>query len=91
LSQVLKSAYMKAEPSSEGGKDQPQNSAFPMVQPMKAALYFDDIEGFGEWAVLLSTRAQKDMREVRRADGTIFRIVMKKIKWDPTLHRNDHC
>lgn len=82
---------MKAEPSSEGGADQPQNAAFSIVQPMKAALYFDDIEGFGEWSILLSTRAQKDMREVRRADGMIFRIVMKKIKWDLTLHRNDHC
>ena len=81
---------MKAELSSEGGEDQPQSSAFSMVQPMKAALYFDDIEGFGEWSVFLSTRAQKDMREVRRADGTIFRIVMKKIKWDPTLHRDNH-
>ena len=71
---------MKAELSSEGGEDQSQNSAFPMVQPMKVALYFDDIEGFGEWPILLSTRALKDMREVRRANGTTFRIVMKKIK-----------
>ena len=72
LSQVLKSAYMK----SEGGS---QNPAFSMVQPMKAALYFDDIEGFGEWSIMLSTRAQKDLREVKRADGAVFRIVMKKI------------
>ena len=71
---------MKVKPSSEGGQDQPGDSAFPMVQPMRDALYFDDIEGFGEWSILLSTRAQKDMREVRRADGAIFRIVMKKIK-----------
>jgi len=58
---------------------------------MKAALYFDDIEGFGEWSIMLSTRAQKDLREVRRADGAVFRIVMKKIKWDlklnPSLQR----
>jgi len=51
-----------------------------MIQPMKAALYFEDIEGFGEWAVLLSTRAQKYLRDVKGADGAMFRIVMKKIK-----------
>ena len=51
-----------------------------MIQPMKAALYFDDIEGFGEWAVLLSTRAQKDLRSVKRDDGAMFEIVIKKIK-----------
>jgi hypothetical protein len=50
-----------------------------MIQPMKAALYFADIEGFGEWSIMLSTRAQKDLREVKRADGGVFRIVMKKI------------
>ena len=51
-----------------------------MVQPMKAALYFDDIEGFGEWAILLSTQAQKDLRSIKRSDGAMFRIVIKKIK-----------
>ena len=79
LSQIFKSAYMKSEGES-------QNPAFPMIQPMKAALYFDDIEGFGEWSIMLSTRAQKDLREARRADGAVFRIVMKKIKWDLKLN-----
>jgi len=58
---------------------------------MKAALHFDDIEGFGEWSILLSTRAQKNLRDFKRADGAMFRIVMKKIKWDSTLHSNDCC
>ena len=90
MSPIFKSAYMGTKLPSEGGSDQSQNPAFPMVQPMKAALYFDDIEGFGEWSILLSTRAQKDLREVKRADGTVFRIVMRKIKWDPTLHYDDY-
>ena len=76
---------MKTELPSEGESDQSQNPAFPTIQPMKAALYFDDIEGFGEWSILLSTRAQKDLRDVKRADGAMFRIVMKKIKWDLIL------
>jgi len=60
--------------------DESRGTVFPMIQPMKAALYFDDIEGFGEWAVLLSTQAEKDIRNVKRADGAMFGIVMKKIK-----------
>jgi len=66
--------------------DQPPGPEFPMVQPMKASLYLDDIEGFGEWIILLSTRAQKDLRDVKRSDGAMFRIVMKKIKYE-YLHR----
>ena len=69
--------------------DQPRNTAFPIIQPMKAALYFDDIEGFGEWVVLLSTRAQKDLRDVKRANGAMFRIVMKNIKWELPLRCDD--
>ena len=60
--------------------DQPPGPGFPMIQPMKTSLYLDDIEGFGEWVILLSTRAQKDLRDVKRSDGAVFRIVMKKIK-----------
>jgi len=60
-----------------------------MIQPTAAALYFDDIKGFGEWPILLSTRAQKALREVKRADGAVFRIVLRKIRWDPTPHRDD--
>jgi len=51
-----------------------------MIQPTAAALYFDDIEGFGEWTILLSTPALKALRDVKRADGAMFRIVLKKIK-----------
>ena len=66
--------------------EQPLEAAFPMIHPTTAALYFDDIEGFGEWPILLSTRALKALREVERADGAMFQIVLKKIKWDPSLH-----
>ena len=65
--------------------DQPPRSAFPMIQPMKASLYFDGVEGFGEWAVNLSTRALKDLRDVKRSDGAMFRIVIKKIKYSQSF------
>jgi hypothetical protein len=59
-------------------------SAYPMVQPMKAALYFDSADGFGEWQILMSTRAEKNLRQFRRQDATLFKIVMKKIKYGST-------
>jgi hypothetical protein len=55
-------------------------SVFPAVQPMKAALYFDSVDGFGEWRIHISSRAQKDLRDARRTDGKYFRIIVKKIK-----------
>ena len=81
MSNILESSYIKANLSSEGGLDQSQSPAFPIIQPMKTALYFDNIEGFGEWSILLSTRAQKDLRDAKYADGAMFRIIMKKIEW----------
>ena len=62
-----------------------------MVQPAGAALYFDDIGEFGEWSILLSGRARKDLRDFKRADGAMFQIVMEKIKWDLTLRCSNRC
>ena len=56
-----------------------------------AVLYFGNIEGFGEWSILLSTRAHKDLRDFKRADGAIFQIIMNKLKWDFALDPNDRC
>ena len=47
---------------------------------MKAALYFDSVEGFGEWRILLSTRATRNLREWKRNDAGTFKIIVKKIK-----------
>ena len=71
---------MKENLSSEGGPGHSLDPVLPMVHLMKAALYFNNIEKFGEWSILLSTRTQNDLRDVRRADFEMFRIVMKKIK-----------
>ncbi|KAF9642477.1 hypothetical protein BDM02DRAFT_3193153 [Thelephora ganbajun] len=49
-------------------------------QPIKATLYFENVEGFGEWRILLSTKAQKYLREASRGNGAMFKIVVKKIK-----------
>ena len=55
-------------------------AAYPMVQPMKAAFHFDSVEGFGEWQILVSTRADRNLREYKRSDQKIFAIILKKIK-----------
>ncbi|KAG2132369.1 hypothetical protein DEU56DRAFT_859536 [Suillus clintonianus] len=60
-----------------------------MVQPMKAALYFENADGFGEWRILISTEAYKNLREFRRADEKIFRIIVKKIKQLSNGHFSD--
>jgi hypothetical protein len=55
-------------------------AAYPQVQPMKAALYFDSVEGFGQWRILISGRADRNLRETRKKDANLFRITLKKIK-----------
>ncbi|KAH9919768.1 uncharacterized protein BXZ73DRAFT_104876 [Epithele typhae] len=52
----------------------------PPVLPMKAALYFDSATGFGEWRILISTRADRDLRQAKKRDAKTFTIYIKKIK-----------
>ncbi|KAJ3877376.1 hypothetical protein F5051DRAFT_453113 [Lentinula edodes] len=54
--------------------------AFPKVQPMKSALHFDSIDGFGEWAIFISQNADTELRTRHRRDKTSFDIIVKKIK-----------
>jgi antitoxin component HigA of HigAB toxin-antitoxin module len=56
-------------------------AAYPQVQPMKAALYFDSAEGFGQWRILISGRANRNLREMRKKDANLFHITLKKIKY----------
>ncbi|KAG1828749.1 hypothetical protein DFJ58DRAFT_737663 [Suillus subalutaceus] len=53
----------------EDAKSLTEQSAYLMVQPMKAALYFEN----ANWAY-------KHLREHRRVDKKIFKIIYKKIK-----------
>ncbi|TFY54263.1 hypothetical protein EVJ58_g8968 [Rhodofomes roseus] len=54
--------------------------AYPFVQPIKAALYFDSAEGFGDWRILISTAANTDLRKMRKKSSALFKITLKKIK-----------
>ncbi|KAI9453660.1 hypothetical protein BJY52DRAFT_1288007 [Lactarius psammicola] len=64
-------------------------AAYPQVQPMKAALYFDSVEGFGQWRILISGRADRNLREMRKKDPNLFRITLKKIKELSNGHFSD--
>jgi hypothetical protein len=55
-------------------------SAFPLVLPMKAALLFDNAEGFGEWRLLMSTRATRDLRHARKTNKATFKIIVNKMR-----------
>ncbi|KAF8460963.1 hypothetical protein DFH94DRAFT_790038 [Russula ochroleuca] len=63
--------------------------AYPQVQPMKAALYFDNAEGFGQWRILISVRADRDLRKTKKKDTNLFRITLKKIKELSNGHFSD--
>ncbi|KIM48469.1 hypothetical protein M413DRAFT_440213 [Hebeloma cylindrosporum] len=71
---------IKPNPAKEEYSELKTPVAFPMVQPMKAALYFESAEGFGEWRILISSRADRDLREARRGDAKHFKTIIKKIK-----------
>ncbi|KAL0065388.1 hypothetical protein AAF712_007594 [Marasmius tenuissimus] len=56
------------------------DGALSNVMPIKASLHFDGAEGFGEWRVYISTRANRDLREARSKEPKLFTIIVKKIK-----------
>lgn len=58
----------------------PQQEEVTHGIPMKAALYLDGVDGFGEWRVQISSKAEKHLRSAKRADSKLFNIIMKKIK-----------
>jgi hypothetical protein len=66
-------------PTNDQSTEQPTN-AYPFVQPMKASLFFDSADGFGEWRIFISQDAIKWLRQTRNADKKLFRIVIKKIR-----------
>ena len=45
------------------------------------ALYFDNAPGFGEWRLLISGRAEHDLRQHRNEDELVYKIVIKKLLW----------
>lgn len=44
------------------------------------AFYFDSIDGFGEWTILISNNADARLRNTRKKEQKTFDIIVKKIK-----------
>ncbi|RPD59349.1 hypothetical protein L226DRAFT_576154 [Lentinus tigrinus ALCF2SS1-7] len=67
----------------------PEAGAYPFVQPMKAALYFDSAKGFGQWRILIGNGASQYLRQARKKDPSTFRIIINKIKALSNGHFSD--
>ncbi|KAI0693657.1 hypothetical protein BC835DRAFT_1352925 [Cytidiella melzeri] len=83
VSSTVKSANATQQP------DSMVPSAHTIIRPMKAAFYFDSVKGFGDWHILISTRADKNLREAKRADQKLFAIILKKIRELSNGHFSD--
>ena len=46
----------------------------------ETSLYPENVEDFGDWPIILSARAQKDLQEANNVGGATFQITMNKIK-----------
>lgn len=55
----------------------PELSTHPVIQPIKATLYFDNAQGFGDWRIFLNGRAIQNLREARRGDTYYFKSVIE--------------
>jgi hypothetical protein len=55
-------------------------STFPLAQSMRASLYFDTADGFGEWRVLMAGRVVRHLQVACKRQPKRFDIYMKKIK-----------
>ena len=55
----------------------------------ETSLYPENVEDFGDWPIILSARAQKDLQEANNVGGATFQITVNKIKWDSGLHSCD--
>ncbi|KAK0245300.1 P-loop containing nucleoside triphosphate hydrolase protein [Armillaria nabsnona] len=55
-------------------------SAYPIVQLMKSALYFDTADGFGDWTVVISMNADKFLRRAHKKNLSAFNAFVEKIK-----------
>ncbi|PBK60033.1 hypothetical protein ARMSODRAFT_966416 [Armillaria solidipes] len=76
---IMSSAFpIEDEKNASGSAAEP--FAYPIVQPMKSALYFDTVEGFGQWTVVVSSDADNFLRSTHKKDISTFNVTVKKIK-----------
>ncbi|KAK0232768.1 hypothetical protein IW262DRAFT_22523 [Armillaria fumosa] len=76
---IISASPTELEKNTSGTLDK-LRSAYPMVQPMKSALYFDTAEGFGSWTVVISTNAGNVLRKAYKKNPPAFNAIIEKIK-----------
>ncbi|KAG9090858.1 hypothetical protein FRC07_012002, partial [Ceratobasidium sp. 392] len=57
----------------------PDPGAFPHIRPIGAAKHFDNAEELGAWPIVVSGRAVSQLRQIKKGDNHVFRMVRKKI------------
>ena len=65
-------------PLVESPTDVPHKSA---DQTLKAALYHQSADGFGEWRIFLGDKAAKDLRQLRKGDANMLKIAVNKLRY----------
>lgn len=55
-------------------------SIYPQVQPLRAAFYIGEVQGFGKWRIVVSNNATKHLRELRRRDLAKTKHVLRKLR-----------
>ncbi|EJD54497.1 hypothetical protein AURDEDRAFT_179643, partial [Auricularia subglabra TFB-10046 SS5] len=76
----LKLVQVEEEPPTAGAEAAADTPSTPEAESIRPALYFDNAGNFGPWRIRISSRADRDLRELHRGDAKMFKIVMKKIK-----------
>ncbi|KDN37508.1 hypothetical protein RSAG8_10107, partial [Rhizoctonia solani AG-8 WAC10335] len=50
------------------------------VRTLASTKYFDDWSGRGAWSIVIANRAVGNLRQIRKGDGHVFRMISKKIQ-----------
>ncbi|KAG6331189.1 hypothetical protein ID866_7900 [Astraeus odoratus] len=66
-------------PESHTDVDQSSSTSAIYPQLLKAALQVDGVEGFGQWNIVISSSATKDLKEIKWSDKRRAEFVMNKI------------
>ncbi|KAF7319780.1 UvrD-like helicase ATP-binding domain-containing protein [Mycena kentingensis (nom. inval.)] len=61
--------------------DAVETEIYAPAQPMKLTVFYNEnVAQLGAWTISLSPRAERDLRDHRRRDRKVFKIVLKKIQ-----------
>ena len=71
---------------SEADPEEDNPDAVYEISPPKAALYSENVKGFGEWKINVTENANSQIRKLRKRSPETLRLVMKKIQYAFQVH-----